>query len=142
MDVQNALTQFEQSKRAESLPLTTDEHIFLVLDRNVQEIPWESIPILRGRAVSRIPSLSFLLDRIPRAIPGGQPIDPDVWRKGIDPRRTFFILNPSGDLTKTEATFKEWAEGMVRDCQWRGIVGREPSLLEVKQALEGYDLVM
>ncbi|TCD70963.1 hypothetical protein EIP91_000870 [Steccherinum ochraceum] len=41
-----------------------DYHTFLVLDKNVQSIPWECIPILRGRSVSRIPSMEFLIDRI------------------------------------------------------------------------------
>ena len=39
-------------KTTTSLAKGQDEHLFLVLDKNVQGIPWESIPILRGRSVS------------------------------------------------------------------------------------------
>lgn len=145
LDVQTALEKFEQGRRAESVAPVTDEHIFLVLDRHVQELPWESIPILRGRAISRIPSLAFLLDRLPSQMPGAETnglSDPDLLRKGIDPRKTFFILNPSGDLVKTQSTFESWLEGMISTSGWKGIVGREPTSLEIKSALSNYDLVM
>lgn len=141
MDVQNALHQFEQSRRAESVSPVTDEHIFLILDRNVQEIPWESIPILRGRAISRVPSLTFLVDRLPKPMPGAD-FDPDHIRKGVDPKKTFFILNPSGDLSKTQETFGPWLEGMVQNCGWKGIVGREPTSMEIKSALQNNELVL
>ncbi len=41
-----------------------DHHIFLVLDKDTAPFPWESMPILRNRAVSRIPSMAFLQDRL------------------------------------------------------------------------------
>ena len=141
MDVQNALQQFEQSRRAESISPVADEHIFLILDRNVQEIPWESLPILRGRAISRVPSLTFLVDRLPKPMPGAD-FDPESLRKGVNPQKTFFILNPSGDLGKTQQTFGPWLEGMVEKCGWKGIVGREPTSLEIKSALQNYELVL
>ncbi|KAG9309980.1 peptidase family C50-domain-containing protein [Chiua virens] len=50
-------------KKAKVMPVE-DSHTFLVLDRNLQGIPWESLPVLRGQSVSRIPSLEFLLDRL------------------------------------------------------------------------------
>ncbi|KAF9543377.1 hypothetical protein CPC08DRAFT_770245 [Agrocybe pediades] len=34
-----------------------DQGVFLVLDKNVQELPWESMPIHRKRSVSRIPGI-------------------------------------------------------------------------------------
>jgi separase len=141
MDVQTALQQFEYSRRAESIAPANNEHIFLVLDRNVQEIPWESIPILRGRAISRIPSLPFLLDRLPRSIPGGA-VDYNILREGVNPRKTFYILNPSGDLAKTQQTFEPWLNDMTEKCGWKGIIGREPTSLEIKSVLQNYDLVL
>ncbi|KAF4618761.1 hypothetical protein D9613_009752 [Agrocybe pediades] len=38
--------------------------VFLVLDKNVQELPLESMPILRERSVSHIPGIQFLHDRL------------------------------------------------------------------------------
>lgn len=168
LDVQNALSTFEKSRRTESfLPDNGDEHIFLVLDRHVSEIPWESIPILRGRAVARVPSLGFLLDRIPAPSPPpvnlepksaptldneGEPkheeesgitdVDVDDLRITLNPHSVFVILNPSGDLIRTQKYFIDWVEGMMVRCGWEGIVGREPTGLEVKRALRRFDLVL
>ena len=41
-----------------------DSHTFLVLDCSLQTIPRESLPMLQGQSVSRIPSLEFLVDRL------------------------------------------------------------------------------
>ncbi|KAJ4488281.1 cysteine peptidase C50 [Lentinula aciculospora] len=124
-----------------------DEHLFLVLDKNVQGLPWENIPILRGRSVSRIPSISFLLDRIQFARlaqsdypnPGGSsnPVD----RAVCDPRNVYFIINPSGDLERTEERFKPWLKSMEK-VGWHGISGRAPSELQVLNALRTKDLVV
>lgn len=142
----------------------TDEHIFLALDKNVQSFPWESIPILRGRAVSRIPSLSFLLDQISmeahlrpsltQSIAHGAVTGPDPetgrsrlkavidTKRTVNARRTFYILNPSGDLERTENHFKPWLDEMVAKAGWQGIVGRKPTELEMAAALKDYDLVL
>jgi separase len=136
MDVQTALQQFEHGRRTESIAPVNNEHIFLILDRKVQEIPWESIPILRGRAVSRVPSLAFLSDRLPPTI--GQ----NASRLELDSQKVYYILNPSGDLAKTQKTFEPWLKAMSEKCGWRGIIGREPSSLEITSALQTYDLIL
>ncbi|KAF5368828.1 hypothetical protein D9758_003030 [Tetrapyrgos nigripes] len=136
-----------------------DEHLFLVLDKNVQGLPWESIPILKERSVSRVPSMSFLLDRIQYARHANQikqskpghgrsasrsgpiPLSRPVDRAVVDPRKGFYIMNPSGDLSKTEKRFEEWMEGMEA-VGWKGIKGKSPSELEVLNALEKEDLVV
>lgn len=129
-----------------------DHHLFLVLDRNVQGIPWESIPILRGHSVSRVPSVSFLIDRVhlARYLRGMSSL-PDtseaasgkncIDRASIDPRRTFYVLNPSGDLKPTQKRFQPWLEGM-RQAGWTGIIGRVPTEEELVRALTTSDLVM
>lgn len=125
-----------------------DEHIFLILDKNVQGIPWESMPHLRGRSISRIPSLSFLLDRIEFAKIQRQPRDtPDrtftYGRAAVNPKNTYFILNPSGDLEKSQARFEPWLQEMTDpSVGWKGIVKRKPSELEFVDALQKKDLVM
>jgi separase len=119
-----------------------DAHLFLVLDKNVQGFPWESIPILRGKSVSRIPSIDFLLDRVQYAKkdPGkhGHPV---ADRLVVDPRETFFVLNPSGDLKNTEGRFVDWLRRMKK-VGWSGIIGKAPSELQFADALTRKDLVM
>ncbi|KAG0230739.1 hypothetical protein BGW41_002411 [Actinomortierella wolfii] len=41
-------------------------HVILILDKHLQMFPWENLPVLRGEAVSRLPSIWFLRDRILR----------------------------------------------------------------------------
>ncbi|KAG1731550.1 peptidase family C50-domain-containing protein [Suillus lakei] len=117
-----------------------DLHTFLVLDHNVQGVPWESIPVLRGQSVSRIPSVSFLLDRVRLASIENRS-EGVVDRISVDPRKTFFVLNPSGDLKGTEGRFKPWLEQM-RSVGWEGIIGRPPSEQQFLDALERKDLVV
>ncbi|RDX51597.1 hypothetical protein OH76DRAFT_1346650 [Lentinus brumalis] len=122
-----------------------DDHIFLVLDKNVQGIPWESLPILRGKSVSRIPSMDFLLDRLEfshwRKWEDGSPQDGLVDRAAVDPRRTYFVLNPSGDLKGTEGRFADWLKGM-KSAGWDGVIGRPPSEQQLLDALTNRDLVI
>lgn len=158
------MTEIELSKK----PLASQpdaEHLFLVLDKNVQGIPWESIPILRGRAISRIPSLPFLLDQIDTLgheqsyadrEPGGD-LTPALANlslntagirtptgsahKIVDHRKVFYILNPSGDLAATQTRLEPLVE-KNRTAGWKGIVGRRPTELEMQRAVQDNDLVL
>ncbi|KAJ3742013.1 cysteine peptidase C50 [Lentinula detonsa] len=124
-----------------------DEHLFLVLDKNVQGLPWENIPILRERSVSRIPSISFLLDRVHFSrLQQSKYSDKNqsstaVDRAVCDPRNAYYIINPGGDLERTEERFKPWLKNMER-IGWQGISGRAPSELQVLHALRTKDLVV
>ncbi|KAG1823730.1 peptidase family C50-domain-containing protein [Suillus subaureus] len=130
-----------KNKRGKVNPTSVDDpHMFLVLDHNVQGVPWESIPVLRGQSVSRIPNVSFLLDRVRLASAknrSGGVVD----RTSVDPRKTFFVLNPSGDLKGTEGRFKPWLEQM-RSVGWEGVIGRPPSEQQFLDALARKDLVV
>jgi separase len=59
-------------------------------------------------------------------------------KQKIDVRRVFYILNPSGDLARTQAHFQPWLE----KNGWKGITGRAPTELEMIAALKNHDLVM
>jgi separase len=119
-----------------------DNHLFLVLDRTVQTIPWESIPILRGRSVSRIPSVEFLVDRLQYAS-SQKTFDGRIRtdRAVVDPRKAYYVLNPSGDLQGTEGRFKDWLAKM-RGVGWQGVVGKPPTEQQFSDALLKKDLVM
>ncbi|KAF9456116.1 peptidase family C50-domain-containing protein [Collybia nuda] len=124
--------------------LTDEEHMFLILDKNLQCLPWENIPILRGRSISRIPSIDFLHDRLILSKWKSQTTAQDhlsVDRAVIDPRKGYFILNPSGDLHRTEGRFKTWTTEM-KDVGWEGIIGRAPTEQQFLHALQNQDLVV
>jgi separase len=146
VDLRTALEEHAEKTRGKVVR-EKDSHMFLVLDRNVQGVPWESIPILRGRNVSRIPSMDFLLDRVQLATwqrersgsgRGGARTDDRVM---VDPRKTYYVLNPSGDLGRTEGRFVSWLKEMGK-VGWEGVVGRPPSEQQFLDALSRKDLVM
>jgi separase len=145
VDVKSALTELESAKGHAKPP--ADEHVFLALDKNVAGFPWESIPILRGRGVSRVPSLPIMLDQVQllRALsppaPGAQSKAAFDGRFKIDSRKVFYILNSSGDLARTQTYFEPWLTTMAAKG-WKGIVGRSPTELEMVDALTRYDLVL
>jgi separase len=124
-----------------------EEHVFLVLDKNVQGLPWESLPVLRGRSVSRIPCIDFLHDRIAfAALKRGQlSLEAEKGdydgRAVVNPRNGYYILNPSGDLTKTEGRFQGWVDDMKK-LGWDGVVGKPVTEQQFSQALKERDLVV
>ena len=148
LDLRTVLEEYapKQLRQTSStkIPSRSDDHLFLILDKNVQGIPWESLPILRGRSVSRIPGVQFLHDRIlfaqrKREAVGRKhnPVDGAV----VDSRKGFFILNPSGDLSKTEDRFRDWANGM-KAAGWDGITGQPITEQQFIDALRSKELVM
>lgn len=154
VDLRSALEEHQAKAKGKVKPVL-DAHTFLVLDRHVQAIPWESIPVLRGRSVSRVPGVGFITDRLAmarcqRGLPfeNGE-VDGDESGAGgggdrcvdVDPSSGYYVLNPSGDLVGTEGRFKEWAEGMKK-VGWDGVIGRPPSEQQLLDALQRRDLVV
>lgn len=146
VDLRTVLEEYssKRSQQNKSSPLSEDEHLFLVLDKNVQGIPWENIPILRGRSVSRIPGVQFLHDRLTFAKmkreASGQQHEP---RDGacINAKSGYYILNPSGDLGRTEERFRDWAKDM-KFAGWDGVAGKPVSEQQFVNALKTRDLVV
>ncbi|CAG8761352.1 7034_t:CDS:2, partial [Racocetra fulgida] len=100
---------------------TDDQHVILILDKNVQMLPWESLPCLRSQAVSRLPSLSFLRDRIMFMNHiNNQQCESNISNYVIDQRKAFYVLNP----------------------RWDGVISRPPFEQECKNGLANNDLYM
>jgi hypothetical protein len=59
-------------------------------------------------------------------------------RFGIDTGKTFYILNPSKDLTATQERF----EPLFKKYRWRGMAGQTPSRHHFEEALSNHDLVI
>ncbi|KAF6164599.1 hypothetical protein GIB67_032827 [Kingdonia uniflora] len=116
------------------------EPIILVLDSEVQMLPWENLPVLRKQEVYRMPSVGsisstiniscHLKEQIGRVVATAFP--------SIDPLDAFYLLNPSGDLQHTQAEFEEW----FKDKKLEGRAGRKaaPTTEELVSALKDYDL--
>jgi len=78
--------------------------VILVLEKEIQNLPWESLPYLDDQPMSRIPSLSLLFTRV-------------VF---VERSSTSYLLNPTGDLRSTQSLFEKDFEAQPG---WRGFVG-------------------
>ena len=113
-----------------------DDHLFLVLDKCLHLFPWESLPSMQGQSISRLPSLSFLQDRLElRKHFVTETTYPGIT---VDPRSTYYALNPGGDLKHTQNEFGSW----LASQGWSGIAGRRPMEEELKRALASHDLFL
>lgn len=91
------------------------EHIVLVLDKSCHELPWESMPMLRSKSVSRVPSLDILQTLLNKR------------QKHLTLSKELpvkYILNPGGDLVKTQSRFELRFQSQQN---WSGLMGQEPS---------------
>lgn len=137
--MRTALTEMEASaKPTTTSPADGPEHLLLALDKNTQALPWESMPCLRGRPVSRVPSLPVLLDQVAL----GNIMQPGSRRRMVNSKKTHFILNPSGDLKITQSTFESYLTDMKERAGWKGVIGEKPSELEMSRILKDSDLVL
>lgn len=104
--------------------------------------PWESLPCLRERAVSRLPSLACLRDRI---LQQKEQREKKEQKRGsddglhVDRSCGAAILNPAADLTATQAIFEQPLQ-RLRD--WEIVLRREPSEEEMKSCLETHGVFL
>ncbi|SCW01123.1 LAFE_0D05578g1_1 [Lachancea fermentati] len=96
-------------------------HTFLIVSSCAHIIPWESIGFMREISITRIPCLSSLREMIQNSQGA---IAPDVKLN----RNLSMILNPQGDLLRTEDNFRDkfetWAECIPGSNL---IVGKKPT---------------
>lgn len=130
VDLRAVLDDYLQAKTGPS----SSQHLFLVLDKELHSFPWESLPSLADRSVSRLPSLSFLRDRL--ELQRRNPVHLDAI--SIDSKKVFYSLNPGGDLASTQKQFGTWLES----SGWKGFTGRKPMEEEIRQGLSGNDLFL
>jgi separase len=114
------------------------KHTILILDKALHIFPWESLPCMEGLAVSRLPSLGCLQDRLIKQQKASAGQD-EVEGHYIDPTSGAYILNPGGDLKHTQTTFQQTLESLP---SWTGITNRNPSEEEMKNELQSKDLFL
>lgn len=97
--------------------------IILVLDETTTEFPFESMPVLRNKAVYRVPSLECLEGPSESMSAGGS---------------VFYLLDPENNLHKTQETISEFLNSVDVN---NGVAGRMPSVTECKKASDS-DIVL
>ena len=108
--------------------------LLLCLGAQLQSLPLESQPCLIKQPTSRVPSLLFLASLIALQSPSHSSSS-----ISIDTSRTFYVLNPKGDLINTEKMFKTWFD---TERGWKGVVSREPTTNEISRALKDHHMFM
>ncbi len=135
LDTLDALRAYHQALNGSDA--RKDSHTVLILDKSLHCFPWESLPCMKGQAVSRLPSMGCLRDRIlaqSKQVAQGRPEGVYVNRaKGA------YILNPGQDLQSTQTTFEE---ELLQLEGWNSIVNQAPAEEEVKEILEKDDLYL
>ncbi|EFB17411.1 hypothetical protein PANDA_012438, partial [Ailuropoda melanoleuca] len=128
---QELLSEAVGRLRGQAVP--SKKHLVLVLDKDLQKLPWESMPSLRALPVTRLPSVHFLLSYSVIKESGAS----SVLSHGVDPRNTFYVLNPHNNLASTEEQFRAHFSS---EAGWKGVVGEVPSPEQVQAALTEHDL--
>ncbi|KAM3068759.1 separin protein [Clarireedia jacksonii] len=114
------------------------KHTILILDKALHIFPWESLPCMEGLAISRLPSLGCLQDRLIKQQKASADQE-EVEGHYIDRSSGAYILNPDGDLKHTQTTFQQTLESLP---SWTGITNRYPSEEEMKNELQSKDLFL
>lgn len=120
------------------------EHTVLVLDKELHCFPWESLPCLDGQAVTRLPSLSCLRDRIlqqqkqQQMDRGGNAIN-DKYKFRVDRSNGAYVLNPAADLKATQARFRQPLSSLGG---WEGVTESKPSEAQLKGYLQERDIFL
>ena len=135
IDIIDALRQYHQAIENEQAN-ESEKHTILILDKRLHCFPWESLPCIKDHAVSRLPSLGCLRDRIVQQRRNPASVDGQIHaskNNGVS------ILNPGGDLIATQAKF----EGPLQELAgWECIVQREPTEAEMKTCLGSNDVFL
>lgn len=140
IELLDALRQYHETAKTQE-SASSSQHTILILDKALHCFPWESLPCLKGQAVSRLPSLGSLRDRILQQTKQQQ-VKVDT---STDPMLTIrrsggaYVLNPGGDLIATQSRFEEPLEKLAN---WNAITNREPSEADIKMALESRDIFL
>ncbi|XP_010908769.2 separase isoform X2 [Elaeis guineensis] len=113
--------------------------IILVLDSDVQMLPWENLPILRSQEVYRMLSVGSILSVLNRCC-SIHKLDKELGAvlPAVDPANTYYLLNPGGDLNSTQVEFEQ----LFRDQKWEGKAGNVPTTEELVLALQSHDLFL
>eukprot|EP00756_Hemistasia_phaeocysticola_P036520 Hpha_TRINITY_DN16647_c1_g1::TRINITY_DN16647_c1_g1_i3::g.181403::m.181403/K02365/ESP1; separase len=83
------------------------QHVMLQLSgKDLQLLPWEVCPALCGEPVSRVPGVDWLRAQLHKLKPEAPP---SAARDGVCSHRVGYLLNPDGNLIRTQRLFS-WFE--------------------------------
>lgn len=119
VETQDALQSYHEAYEATHNQQA--RHTILILDKQLHAFPWESLPCLDQRSVSRLSSLYDLRERILAMRQEPEALEPGYH---IPIKTGTYILNPSGDLTKTQSRFEKPLSALH---DWTSIIKQPPA---------------
>ena len=134
----DALSHYHETARSMTQEQASD-HTILVLDKALHCFPWESIPCLRDHAISRMPSLSCLREKIlQQGLQSGK-FCSSAPGCMIDAEDGAYVLNPAGDLVSTQKTFQG---PLAKLSTWSATTNRVPSEADIISCLSTRSLYL
>ncbi|GAB4818181.1 hypothetical protein N2152v2_005227 [Parachlorella kessleri] len=118
------LASAENGRASSTVLESSPGPVLLVLDGELQALPWESVPGLQQQRIYRIPSLPCAAASTKRS------------QRSVNLGSTFYSLNPSGDLSSTQSTFQDW----FATLRWEGKAGEPPTATELAKGLQSHQL--
>ncbi|KAF9612496.1 hypothetical protein IFM89_000418 [Coptis chinensis] len=112
--------------------------VIMVLDSDVQMLPWENLPVLRKEEVYRMPSVGSISALINLTFYyQGQFGGHDATFPSIDPLDAFYLLHPTDNSNCRKGEFEDW----LRDKKLKG-KAETSSVEELVLALKSHDLFL
>ncbi|XP_047976121.1 separase isoform X2 [Salvia hispanica] len=131
-------SMLEMSDSVDQAECISGKPIILVLDTEVQMLPWECLPILRNQEVYRMPSIGSIFATLDRHCENQKQVESsDPVFPLIDPLDSYYLLNPDGDLSRTQVEFESWFKNQNII---EGKIGTVPTVEELSLALKDHDL--
>lgn len=112
----------------------TRNPLILVLDKSTVALPWEMMGVFKNQPVTRMPSLCMLA----LLYEHHSKMADSVLVQGVDVRKGFYLLDPEGNLPRTQ----ERLGGVLEGTGWQGITARVPSHQEFSSALTSNDVFL
>jgi len=106
----------------------------LILDKEIQGLPWESMEFLKGHPMSRVPSFHTLA-LLYKAYNHKDTAKPGQIRQ----EKIFYVLNPEQNLPKTQERLEPTLAEMNIGT---GKIGEQPSLPEMRKVFSEMDAYM
>ncbi|KAM7219852.1 Separin [Rhypophila decipiens] len=135
----------EAAATDEASSSSSSVHTILLLDKSLHVFPWESLPCLQNCAVSRMPSLvclrRLIMEQQQQKSAGNKKHNnnrPEGHHVSLSSGT--IILNPSGDLKSTQATFEAPLSRLLQP--WKKIIARPPSESEFERALSSSEILL
>ena len=105
----------------------SNEHLVLIPSSKCAFFPWESMECLENKSISRVPSVDLLIELLKSK----------KSKFSIKKTNTFYMINPGGDLVRTEEKFKDKFQ---QNLDWNGWVGQQPGEDRFLESLLATDL--